>query len=78
MYGLEKRGAKVMIAGRTRARAQVLADTFKARAVDWAARHNAEVDIVSILPKEKRLKKNARGCLTAKNMRVSRQKKRAD
>jgi 3-dehydroquinate dehydratase/shikimate dehydrogenase len=46
MYGLEKRGAKATIAGRTRARAQVLADTFKARAVDWAARHNAEVDII--------------------------------
>jgi 3-dehydroquinate dehydratase/shikimate dehydrogenase len=46
MYGLEKRGAKTTIAGRTKARAQVLADAFKARAVEWAARQNVEVDII--------------------------------
>jgi 3-dehydroquinate dehydratase / shikimate dehydrogenase len=46
MYGLEKRGAKTTIAGRTKTRAQVLADAFKARVVEWAARHNVEVDIV--------------------------------
>jgi 3-dehydroquinate dehydratase/shikimate dehydrogenase len=46
MYGLERRGAKSTIAGRTRARAQFLADQFSGRAVDWQARHNAEVDII--------------------------------
>jgi 3-dehydroquinate dehydratase/shikimate dehydrogenase len=46
MYGLERRGAKATIAGRTRSRAQHLADTFSGRAVDWQARHNAEVDII--------------------------------
>ena len=46
MYGLERRGAKSTIAGRTRSRAQFLADTFSGRAVDWQARHNAEVDII--------------------------------
>jgi 3-dehydroquinate dehydratase/shikimate dehydrogenase len=46
MYGLQRRGAKATIAGRTRARAQTLADTFGGRAVDWQARHNAEVDVV--------------------------------
>jgi 3-dehydroquinate dehydratase/shikimate dehydrogenase len=46
MYGLERRGAKSTIAGRTRTRAQALADQFSGRAVDWQARHNAEVDII--------------------------------
>jgi 3-dehydroquinate dehydratase / shikimate dehydrogenase len=46
MYGLERRGAKATIAGRTKPRAQHLADTFKGRAVEWQARHNAEVDII--------------------------------
>jgi 3-dehydroquinate dehydratase/shikimate dehydrogenase len=46
MYGLERRGAKSTIAGRTRSRAQHLADQFSGRAVDWQARHNAEVDII--------------------------------
>jgi len=45
-YGLERRGAKITIAGRTRSRAQFLADQFGGRAVDWHARHNAEVDVV--------------------------------
>jgi 3-dehydroquinate dehydratase / shikimate dehydrogenase len=46
MYGLARRGAKATIASRTRPRAQDLADTFGGRAVDWQARHNAEVDIL--------------------------------
>jgi 3-dehydroquinate dehydratase/shikimate dehydrogenase len=46
MYGLERRGAKATISGRTRSRAQALADQFSGRAVDWQARHNAEVDII--------------------------------
>jgi 3-dehydroquinate dehydratase/shikimate dehydrogenase len=46
MYGLERRGAKATIAGRTRSRAQHLADQFSGRAVDWQARHNADVDII--------------------------------
>lgn len=46
MYGLSRRGAKATVAGRTRARAQTLADAFGGRSVDWQARHNAEVDVV--------------------------------
>jgi 3-dehydroquinate dehydratase/shikimate dehydrogenase len=46
MYGLARRGAKATIAGRTRARAQSLAEAFGGRAIDWQARHNSEADIV--------------------------------
>jgi 3-dehydroquinate dehydratase/shikimate dehydrogenase len=46
MYGLQRRGAKAVIASRTRGRADRLADEFSGRAVDWAARHNAPVDIL--------------------------------
>jgi 3-dehydroquinate dehydratase/shikimate dehydrogenase len=46
MYGLEKRGAKATVASRTRSRALNLAETFKARSVEWAARHNVEVDVI--------------------------------
>jgi 3-dehydroquinate dehydratase/shikimate dehydrogenase len=46
MYGLERRGARATIAGRTRSRAQQLADQFGGRAVDWQARHNVEVDVI--------------------------------
>ena len=46
MYGLERRGAKATIAGRTRSRAQYLAEQFSGRAVDWQARHNAKVDVI--------------------------------
>jgi 3-dehydroquinate dehydratase/shikimate dehydrogenase len=45
MYGLYRRGAKVTIAGRTRSRAQVLAEQFGGRCVDWSARH-IDADIV--------------------------------
>lgn len=46
MYGLQRRGAKVVIASRTRSRAQNLADVFQARAVDWAARHISDAEVV--------------------------------
>ncbi len=46
MYGLSRRDAKVTTCDQERGRAQILADTFGARAVDWQARHNAETDIV--------------------------------
>jgi len=46
LYGLKKRGAKAIVASRTRERADKLAGEFDARAVDWNARHAAPVDIV--------------------------------
>ncbi|MEX2172225.1 MAG: shikimate dehydrogenase [Pirellulales bacterium] len=46
MYGLQRRGAKTVIASRTRGRADRLADEFGGRAVDWAARHNAPLDVL--------------------------------
>ncbi len=46
LYGLQKRGAKATIASRTRERANELAATFGARAVDWNARHNGDYDIL--------------------------------
>ena len=39
MYGLQRRGAKTTIAGRTRSRAQHLADAFGGKCVEWQARH---------------------------------------
>lgn len=45
-YGLQKRGAKTVIASRTKARADALAESFGARAVEWDARHNVEVDVL--------------------------------
>jgi 3-dehydroquinate dehydratase/shikimate dehydrogenase len=46
MYGLERHQAKVCVACRTRDRADALAEAFSARAVDWAARHTVETEIV--------------------------------
>lgn len=46
MYGLQRRGAKVTIASRTKSRAQSLADTFGARCVDWQARHISDTEII--------------------------------
>jgi 3-dehydroquinate dehydratase/shikimate dehydrogenase len=46
MYGLQRRGARTTIAGRTRSRAQVLAETFGSRRVEWQARHISEAEIV--------------------------------
>ncbi|MCI0333826.1 MAG: shikimate dehydrogenase [Planctomycetes bacterium] len=46
MYGLQRRGAKTTIAGRTRSRAQFLADLFGGRCVDWQARHIGDTEII--------------------------------
>lgn len=46
LYGLQKRGATALVASRTRATADKLAKAFDARAIDWNARHNAEVDVL--------------------------------
>lgn len=46
MYGLQRRGAKATIAGRTRSRAQFLAETFGGRCIEWTARHIGDMDIV--------------------------------
>ncbi len=46
MYGLQRRGARSVIASRTKSRAQILAETFQGRAVDWQARHTADAEIV--------------------------------
>lgn len=46
LYGLQKRGAAAVVASRTRERAETLAKEFGSRAVDWNARHNAEVDVL--------------------------------
>lgn len=46
LYGLKKRGARTIVASRTRERADKLAAEFDARAVDWNARHAAPVDIL--------------------------------
>ncbi|MEN1680977.1 MAG: shikimate dehydrogenase [Planctomycetota bacterium] len=46
MYGLKKRGAKAMIASRTRSRAEALAEEFNGRSVEWNARHHGDVDVL--------------------------------
>jgi 3-dehydroquinate dehydratase/shikimate dehydrogenase len=46
MYGLQRRGAKTTIAGRTRSRAQYLAETFGGRCVEWSARHVSDAEII--------------------------------
>ncbi len=46
LYGLQKRGAIVTIASRTRARADQLAEEFGAKAVDWSARHASLTDVI--------------------------------
>ncbi len=46
MYGLQKRGAKTVIASRTRSRTEQLAKEFGARAVEWNARHISQVDVI--------------------------------
>ena len=45
-YGLKRLGADVVIAGRTSARAQQLADRLKCRAIDWTSRYSFAPDIV--------------------------------
>ncbi|MEX2318139.1 MAG: shikimate dehydrogenase [Pirellulales bacterium] len=46
MYGLERRGAKMTIASRTRSRSQHLAETFNGKVVDWPARHVADAEVI--------------------------------
>ncbi|MCC7475408.1 MAG: shikimate dehydrogenase [Pirellulales bacterium] len=50
MYGLHRRGAKTVIASRTKSRAQALADTFGAKCVDWQARHVPTDVVVNCTP----------------------------
>lgn len=45
-YGLQKRGAETIIASRTKKRAETLTKEFGGRAVDWAARHNVNADVL--------------------------------
>lgn len=45
-FGLQRRGAEVVVASRTRERADRLADAISIKAVDWAGRHNFWVDIL--------------------------------
>lgn len=45
-FGLQRRGAEVVIASRTRERADRLADALKCKAVDWGTRHNFWVDVL--------------------------------
>ena len=46
MYGLQKRGAKVAVASRTRARADQIAAEFGAKAIEWNARHSHLTDVL--------------------------------
>lgn len=46
LYGLQKRGAKTVIASRTKERSDKLAKEFGARAVDWNARHNPDIEVI--------------------------------
>jgi 3-dehydroquinate dehydratase / shikimate dehydrogenase len=50
MYGLQRRGAKTIIASRTRSRAQFLADSFGAKSVEWGARHVPAEILVNCTP----------------------------
>lgn len=46
LYGLQKRGASIVVTSRTKKKADQLAKEFGGRAVEWAARHNVETDIL--------------------------------
>jgi 3-dehydroquinate dehydratase/shikimate dehydrogenase len=46
VFGLRKRGATPTSASRSLARAERLANTFEAKAVDWEQRHRSPVDII--------------------------------
>ncbi|QDT69543.1 Shikimate dehydrogenase [Planctomycetes bacterium MalM25] len=46
LYGLQKRGASTIVASRTKERAEKLAKEFGGRAVEWAARHNMDADVL--------------------------------
>ncbi|HEX7449350.1 MAG TPA: shikimate dehydrogenase, partial [Pirellulales bacterium] len=45
-FGLQRRGAEVVIASRTRQRADKLAEALGGKAVDWGTRHNFWVDLL--------------------------------
>ncbi len=45
-YGLKRRGADVVIAGRTAQRAQQLAGRLQCRVVDWNARYSIQPDLL--------------------------------
>lgn len=45
-FGLRKRGANVVIASRTLARAERLAEAYEAKAVDWESRHRGNYDVI--------------------------------
>ncbi len=45
-YGLKRRGADVVIAGRTAQRAQQLASRLQCRVVDWSARYSIDADLL--------------------------------
>ncbi len=46
LYGLKQRGARTVVASRTRDRADQLAAEFKTKAVDWNARHTVPADVL--------------------------------
>ncbi len=46
MFGLKQRGARTIIASRTRDRADKLAKEFDAKAVEWNARHTVPADVL--------------------------------
>jgi 3-dehydroquinate dehydratase/shikimate dehydrogenase len=50
MHGLQRRGAKTIIASRTRSRAQFLADNFGGKCVEWPARHLPADVLVNCTP----------------------------
>lgn len=45
-FGLQRRGAEVVLASRTRERADKLAAALNCKAVDWGTRHNFWVDVL--------------------------------
>ena len=45
VFGLKRRGASVVVASRTSARAQQLADQMQCRTVDWNGRHFVAADV---------------------------------
>ncbi|QDU55532.1 shikimate dehydrogenase [Aeoliella mucimassa] len=46
LYGLKVRGARAVVASRTRERAEKLAAEFDAKAIDWNARHTVPAEIL--------------------------------
>ena len=46
VFGLKRRGANVVIAGRTLERAEALAKYFDCRAIDWSLRHSVKATVV--------------------------------